>query len=348
LVRQGALDTVKIGDFGLCDLFSATGGQRLDGLGTEYILPPEAFDDNASLGPHFDVWALGVLLFTLLSGRLPFGKSGYNLGGEEESHVPEAAVTKSKIKAGVYKLPTSVDPLAADLLRWMLAMKPGDRASVTQVLNHPWTTDMESSGNACMCPLPALPNSAEVGGGPRRMSRGGSSSMQSEQSPSKTTSTTGPSTATATAVSEKSRVASVGLDALDRSIHEYSPRPGLDRSVHGQHQTTSSRRLSVGKDSLDQSIHEHAIDRTSNSSSTTIATTTVGDGGAGAAAALVTGKLRRKASTVDAMEVRVHVDETLFPLPRPLLPCCSPCSTDPIYLIRRRRKTCSNVWPTQP
>jgi hypothetical protein len=189
--------------------------------------------------------------------------------------------------------------------------------------------------------------------------------MQSEQSPSKTTLTTGPSTATATAVSEKSRVASVGLDALDRSIHEYSPRPGLDRSVHGQHQTTSSRRLSVGKDSLDQSIHEHAIDRTSNSSSTTIATTTVGDGGAGAAAAaVVTGKLRRKASTVDAMEVHVHVDETLLPLPfnppasaspaAPLLQAMlnrpSLCQPNPIYtyLIRRRRKTCSNVWPKQP
>ncbi len=43
--------------------------------GTPAYMPPEQFDPNATLGPAADIYAIGVLLFELLAGRLPFDES---------------------------------------------------------------------------------------------------------------------------------------------------------------------------------------------------------------------------------------------------------------------------------
>ena len=287
LAQKGALNTVKVGDFGLCGLFSSSGGQTFDGLGTLYILPPEAMDDKKSVatGPHFDVWALGVLLFTMLCGRLPFGKAGYNIGADDP---PDPAVVKSKIKAGAYKLSAGVDPLAADLLRWMLALLPSNRASITEALNHPWMTetDLAEATAACMCPLPA----ADGDGTTRRTNRGGAPTLRSPSSKTLL------GASISAVISEKNRASSIGVDALDRSIHERA----LDRSNHGLSRTNlgESGISTVGTDSLDKSIHEHALDRSNHGLSHKNSNSHMMETGV----AVVTGVLRRKASTLDAME----------------------------------------------
>ena len=46
--------------------------------GTLSFLAPEVFKGTANSGPPLDVWALGVVLFTMLCGKLPFDDHDMN------------------------------------------------------------------------------------------------------------------------------------------------------------------------------------------------------------------------------------------------------------------------------
>ncbi len=74
-------DTPVIMDFGLA---RRAQDNRLTGsgqvLGTLPYMPPEAFgDSSAETGPAGDIYTLGVILFELLTGRLPFDAAGWGV-----------------------------------------------------------------------------------------------------------------------------------------------------------------------------------------------------------------------------------------------------------------------------
>jgi tetratricopeptide (TPR) repeat protein len=65
----------KVTDFGLAKRIDGQAGQTRHGeiLGTpSYMAPEQARGDNASVGPRTDVYALGAILYELLTGRPPF------------------------------------------------------------------------------------------------------------------------------------------------------------------------------------------------------------------------------------------------------------------------------------
>ncbi|KAJ1497720.1 Map microtubule affinity-regulating kinase [Coelomomyces lativittatus] len=65
---------VKIADFGFSNQFSP--GQRLNTwCGSPPYAAPELFQGKEYSGPEVDIWSLGVVLYVLICGSLPFDGS---------------------------------------------------------------------------------------------------------------------------------------------------------------------------------------------------------------------------------------------------------------------------------
>lgn len=72
-----------------------------------------------------DLWALGVLTYEFLVGTPPFEDSGYH-------------ATYKRISRVDLKIPPSVSPEAADLIRRLLQHDPNKRLPLEEVARHPW------------------------------------------------------------------------------------------------------------------------------------------------------------------------------------------------------------------
>ncbi|HXU81753.1 MAG TPA: serine/threonine-protein kinase, partial [Polyangia bacterium] len=83
LISRGSqVDFVKVLDFGLAKLTQGeekvTHKTRTGSvMGTPYYMSPEQCEGKASIDNRADLYSLGVILFEMLTGRVPFGGDGY-------------------------------------------------------------------------------------------------------------------------------------------------------------------------------------------------------------------------------------------------------------------------------
>lgn len=115
---------VKLIDFGLSNLFYRDNLLKTF-CGSLYFAAPELLNAQPYVGPEVDVWSLGVVLYVLVSGKVPF---------EDRS----MTVLHAKIKRGVVEYPTWLSSQCVDLLSRMLVVAPSERATLYEVIHHPW------------------------------------------------------------------------------------------------------------------------------------------------------------------------------------------------------------------
>src|SRR4051794_2543375 len=75
MARLGEQDFVKVLDFGLAKMFSAENAVKTAAgvlLGTPQYMSPEACESKRDIDHRTDIYALGVLLFQMMTGSLPF------------------------------------------------------------------------------------------------------------------------------------------------------------------------------------------------------------------------------------------------------------------------------------
>ncbi|XP_029611118.1 MAP/microtubule affinity-regulating kinase 3 isoform X6 [Salmo trutta] len=107
---------IKIADFGFSNEF--TMGSKLDTFcGSPPYAAPELFQGKKYDGPEVDVWSLGVILYTLVSGSLPF--DGQNLKELRE-----------RVLRGKYRIPFYMSTDCENLLKRFLVLNPSKRGTL--------------------------------------------------------------------------------------------------------------------------------------------------------------------------------------------------------------------------
>ncbi|XP_034391067.1 NUAK family SNF1-like kinase 1 isoform X1 [Cyclopterus lumpus] len=126
---------IKIADFGLSNLYHKD--KLLQTFcGSPLYASPEIVNGRPYRGPEVDSWALGVLLYTLVYGTMPFD------GGDHKNLIRQ-------ISNGDYKEPTQSSD-ARGLIRWMLMVNPERRATVEDIANH-WWVNWGWKNSVCDC-----------------------------------------------------------------------------------------------------------------------------------------------------------------------------------------------------
>uniref|UniRef100_A0AAG5DW27 MAP/microtubule affinity-regulating kinase 3 n=1 Tax=Anopheles atroparvus TaxID=41427 RepID=A0AAG5DW27_ANOAO len=115
---------IKIADFGFSNEF--TPGSKLDTFcGSPPYAAPELFQGRKYDGPEVDVWSLGVILYTLVSGSLPF--DGATLKELRE-----------RVLRGKYRIPFYMSTDCEVLLKKFLVLNPSKRASLETIMKDKW------------------------------------------------------------------------------------------------------------------------------------------------------------------------------------------------------------------
>jgi len=115
---------IKIADFGFSNEFVI--GNKLDTFcGSPPYAAPELFQGKKYDGPEVDVWSLGVILYTLVSGSLPFDGSTLR-------------ELRERVLRGKYRIPFYMSTDCENLLKKFLVLNPARRASLEVIMKDKW------------------------------------------------------------------------------------------------------------------------------------------------------------------------------------------------------------------
>lgn len=132
LFKEKGSFIIKVVDFGIAGVCKAQKQDKTD-AGTLHYMSPEVLSrSNVNAGPAIDVWALGIMLYVMIMGELPFN-------GDSEDEIVEQ-ILKKKLK---FQASTPVSSELKDLLNKMLAKDPEKRISMFDIQNSQWMEMMD-------------------------------------------------------------------------------------------------------------------------------------------------------------------------------------------------------------
>jgi len=130
---KGDSGGVKIADLGVSNEFDGTDALLTNTAGTPAFTPPESIShkpgDEPYSGKTADIWSLGVTLFSLVYGKVPFHDDNivalYNKIRTQELHLPNEPDISPELKC---------------LITQMLVKNPINRISLRDIMAHEWVT----------------------------------------------------------------------------------------------------------------------------------------------------------------------------------------------------------------
>ncbi|KAJ4359304.1 hypothetical protein N0V85_009455, partial [Neurospora sp. IMI 360204] len=148
-------DVLKIVDFGVSEIFEKTDEMKTaKPAGSPAFLPPELCAKHGDVsGRAADIWSMGVTLYCLRYGKLPFAH-------DNQLEMWEAIKTEEP------QFPPDEKPEFLDLMHRILEKDPAKRITMHELREHPWVTKngedpLLSEEENCSEPI-EVPNALEV------------------------------------------------------------------------------------------------------------------------------------------------------------------------------------------
>ncbi|CAB1316036.1 unnamed protein product [Coregonus sp. 'balchen'] len=129
--ESGNPESIRICDFGFAKQLRAENGLLMTPCYTANFVAPEVLKKQG-YDAACDIWSLGVLLYTMLTGFTPFANGPEDTPEEVLARIGSG---KFSLKGGYWN---SVSAEAKDLVSKMLHVDPHQRLTAAQVLRHSW------------------------------------------------------------------------------------------------------------------------------------------------------------------------------------------------------------------
>ncbi|PHH66737.1 hypothetical protein CDD81_5869 [Ophiocordyceps australis] len=142
-------ENVKLVDFGFTREYEGRTNHLQTFCGTICYAAPEMLRGERYAGEKVDVWSLGIILYALLCGELPFDDD-------------DDGVTRKKILSEEPRYSQHIPSEAIPLLKSLLSKRPFPRPSLQEILLHPFLSEHAPAQQAILGVKALLPFSTAI------------------------------------------------------------------------------------------------------------------------------------------------------------------------------------------